>query len=310
MVFRVWGALPKPLTVAKNEAPQTRNTIHQTPLIMHTTLSCRGRLLDLSKPLVMGILNITTDSFYGGSRFMETDVLLAQVEKMLDEGASMLDIGGASSRSGAQEVDETEETRRVTGAVETILQHFPDALLSVDTWRASVAQAAVEAGVAIVNDISAGRMDQKMYETVAALQTPYILMHMKGTPADMQKQPVYEDVVTEVLDFFIAEITQLRALGVRDIVLDPGFGFGKTIPHNYTLLKNLHVFGRVTGLPVLAGLSRKSMIYKYLGIQPEHALNGTTALHMVALQQGANILRAHDVKEAVETIRLWEAIQL
>lgn len=256
----------------------------------------------------MGILNITTDSFYGGSRFTETDALLQQVEKMLAEGAAILDIGGASSRPGAAEVDETEETHRVTSAVKTILQRFPDTLLSVDTWRASVAQAAMEAGAAIVNDISAGRMDPKMYETVAALQTPYILMHMKGTPADMQKQPVYEDVVTEVLDFFIAEITKLRALGVRDIVLDPGFGFGKTIAHNYTLLKNLHVFQRVTGLPVLAGLSRKSMIYKYLGIQPEQALNGTTALHMVALQQGASILRAHDVREAVETIRLWEAV--
>lgn len=257
----------------------------------------------------MGILNITTDSFYEGSRFTETDTLLRQAEKMLAEGAAILDIGGASSRPGAEEVDETEETQRVTGAVETMLQRFPDALLSVDTWRASVAQAAVEAGAAIINDISAGRMDPKMYETVAALQTPYVLMHMKGTPADMQKQAVYEDIVTEVLDFFIAEITRLRALGIKDIVLDPGFGFGKTIPHNYTLLKNLHVFHRVTGLPVLAGLSRKSMIYKYLGIQPEQALNGTTALHMVALQQGANILRAHDVREAVETIRLWEAIQ-
>ncbi len=275
---------------------------------MHTTLSCRGRLLDLSRPLVMGILNITTDSFYGGSRFTETDALLQQAEKMLAEGAAILDIGGASSRPGAAEVDEAEETRRVTGAVKTILQRFPDTLLSVDTWRASVAQVAAEAGAAIVNDISAGRMDQKMYETVAALQTPYILMHMKGTPADMQKQPVYEDVVTEVLDFFIAEITKLRVLGVRDIVLDPGFGFGKTIAHNYTLLKNLHVFQRVTGLPVLAGLSRKSMIYKYLGIQPEQALNGTTALHMVALQQGASILRVHDVREAVEAIRLWEAV--
>lgn len=275
---------------------------------MHTTLSCPGRLLDLSRPLVMGILNITTDSFYEGSRFTETEPLLRQAEEMLAEGATILDIGGASSRPGAQEVDETEEISRVTGAVETILQRFPEALLSVDTWRASVAQAAVEAGAAMVNDISAGSIDPKMYETVARLQTPYILMHMKGTPADMQKQAVYEDVVTEVLDFFIAEIAQLRALGIKDIVLDPGFGFGKTILQNYTLLKNLHVFGRVTGLPVLAGLSRKSMIYKYLDIQPEQALNGTTALHMVALQQGATILRAHDVKEAVETIRLWEAV--
>ena len=276
---------------------------------MHTTLSCRGRLLDLSHPLVMGILNMTTDSFYSGSRFTETDALLRQAEKMRTEGAVLLDIGGASSRPGAEVVSEAAEIRRVTEAITAILAHFPDTLISTDTWRASVAKAAIEAGAVIVNDISAGRLDPLMYETVAALQVPYILMHMKGTPANMQKQPVYEDVVTEVLDFFIAEIRQLRALGIKDIVLDPGFGFGKTIAHNYTLLKNMQVFSRVTGLPVLAGISRKSMIYKYLGIQPEQALNGTTALHMVALQQGASILRAHDVREAVEVIRLFEALE-
>lgn len=276
---------------------------------MQTTLSCRGRLLDLAQPLVMGILNVTTDSFYKDSRFTETEALLRQAEKMLTEGAAILDIGGASSRPGAVEVSAAEELVRVTNALEAIRSRFPDALLSVDTWRADVAQAAVEAGASMVNDISAGRLDPGMYQTLANLQVPYILMHMKGTPAHMQDQPVYTDVVTEILDYFIAEIQQLRSLGIKDIVLDPGFGFGKTIAHNYVLLKNMHVFSQVTGLPTLAGISRKSMIYKYLGIQPEQALNGTTALHMIALQQGARILRVHDVREAVEVIRLWEALQ-
>jgi dihydropteroate synthase len=270
-----------------------------------STLHCRGRLLDLSRPVVMGILNITTDSFYDGGRFMAPDTWLLQAEKMLEEGAAMLDIGGASSRPGAAEVPESEETAKVVLAINTILKRFPDTLLSVDTWRASVARAAVDAGAVIVNDISAGRLDPPMYETVAALDVPYILMHMKGTPADMQKKPVYEDVVTEVLDFLIAELQRLRALGIKDILIDPGFGFGKTIAHNYQLLKNMHVFQKVTGLPVLAGLSRKSMTYKFLGISPEQALNGTSALNMVALQQGASILRVHDVREAVQVVRLF-----
>ncbi len=276
---------------------------------MQSTLSCRGRLLDLSRPLVMGILNITPDSFYEGSRFTRADQVLQQAEKMLAEGATLLDIGGASSRPGAIDPGEAEELSRVLGAIRTILQRFPDALISVDTWRSSVARAAVEAGAVLINDISAGRLDPGMYETVAALQTPYLLMHMKGTPDNMQQQPDYTDVVTEVLDFFIAELGRLRALGIHDIILDPGFGFGKTIEHNYSLLKNMEVFRRVTGLPVLAGLSRKSMIYKYLDITPQDALNGTTALHVVALQQGASVLRVHDVREAIETIRLWEMLQ-
>jgi dihydropteroate synthase len=274
-----------------------------------STLSCRGRLLDLSHPVVMGILNVTPDSFYDGGRYTESDAWLQQAEKMLSEGAAILDIGGASSRPGAVEVEETEEIRRVTAAIGTILHRFPETLISVDTWRASVAQAAVEAGAVIVNDISAGRLDPDMYETVAALDVPYILMHMKGTPADMQQKPVYENVVTEVLDFIIAEVQRLRGLGIKDIVVDPGFGFGKTIQHNFELLKNMHVFGKVTGLPVLAGLSRKSMTYKFLGISPDQALNGTSALNMVALQQGASILRVHDVREAVQVVQLWRVMR-
>jgi dihydropteroate synthase len=227
---------------------------------------------------------------------------------MLVAGAAILDVGGASSRPGAAEVSENEELGRVVPVIEVIKSHFPEAIISVDTWRSGIARAAVEAGASIVNDISGGRFDNKMYETVAELDLPYILMHLQGTPETMQQSPHYDEVVTEVLDFFIREIEKLRALGVKDILLDPGFGFGKTVEHNYRLLKNLHVFSHVTGLPVLAGISRKSMICKVLKVSPENALNGTTALHMVALQQGAKILRAHDVKEAVEVIRLWEQL--
>ena len=268
------------------------------------TLNCQGRLLDLTAPVVMGILNVTPDSFFGGSRIGDTDALLRQAEKMLSEGAALLDIGGASSRPGAEEVSEDEEKRRVLPALEAVTTRFPDAILSVDTWRAAVAQAAIETGAALVNDISAGALDTAMYATVAACGCPYILLHAQGTPRTMQLAPTYSDVVQEVLDFFVHEVGKLRALGVRDIVLDPGFGFGKTVAHNYTLLQNMGVFESVLGLPVLAGISRKSMICKVLGVNPERALNGTTALHVVALQQGARILRAHDVREAVEVIRL------
>jgi dihydropteroate synthase len=269
-------------------------------------LSCRGRLLDLSRPVVMGILNVTPDSFYDGGKYTEQDAWLQQTEKMLEQGAAIIDIGGASSRPGAIEVDTAEEIRRVTEAVETIVRHFPETLISVDTWRAAVAKVGVEAGASIVNDISAGRFDPHLYETVAALGTPYILMHMRGTPGHMPTTPASEDIVTEVLDFFITELLRLRSLGIKDIVLDPGFGFGKSRTDNYKLLKNLHVFRQVTGLPVLAGPSRKSMIYKYLDINSEEALPATTALNLVALQQGASILRVHDVREAVQAVKLWE----
>lgn len=272
------------------------------------SIQCKGQLLELSRPVVMGILNATPDSFFDGGRYTDENRLLHQAEKMLLEGASILDIGGASSRPGAATVTEAEELGRVLPAIEIVLKNFPDALLSVDTWRASVARSAVEAGACIVNDISAGELDPEMFETVAQLQVPYILMHMQGTPDTMQQAPHYEEVVTEVLDFFIRKTAVLRSLGVKDIVLDPGFGFGKTLEHNFSLLKNLHVFHHVMDLPLLAGLSRKSMICKTLGVKPADALNGTTALHMVALQQGASILRVHDVREAIEVIRLWEEV--
>ena len=257
----------------------------------------------------MGILNVTPDSFFDGGRFDDPAHALRQAEKMLREGAAILDVGGASSRPGAAEVSAEEEARRVVPLVAALSAEFPEAILSVDTWRAPIARAAVEAGAGIVNDISAGRLDENLLPAVAELAVPYILMHMQGTPTTMQQAPSYQDVVTEVLDFFLEKIGRLRALGVRDIVLDPGFGFGKTVEHNYQLLNNLSTFSAVTGLPVLAGLSRKSMICKVLKVNPEHALNGTTALHMVALQQGVRILRAHDVREAQEVIRLWEMVE-
>ncbi len=273
------------------------------------TLNCNGRLIDLSRPVIMGILNRTPDSFFDGGRFSDENALLTQVEKMIREGAAMIDVGGASTRPGAEEVPQNEELRRVIPAIEAIKKHFPDTVISIDTWRAEVARDAVGSGASVINDISAGRFDPQMYRTVASLGVPYILMHISGTPQTMQQSPHYEDVVNEVLDFFILELEKLRTAGIKDIVLDPGFGFGKTVEHNYQLLKNLHVFEAVTGLPVLAGISRKSMICKVLKVKPEHALNGTTALHMVTLREGARILRVHDVKEAAEVIRLWETME-
>ncbi len=280
------------------------------------TLRSRSRLLDLTRPVVMGILNVTPDSFFDGGRYTAIDSLLQQAEKMLDAGATWLDIGGASSRPGAVEVPEDQELSRVLPAMEALLERFPEALLSIDTWRAKVALAAVHAGAALINDVAAGRLDENMHPTLQALQgnselgpIPYVLMHMQGRPESMQRDPTYADVVTEVLDFFIAEVARLRALGVTDIILDPGFGFGKTVAQNYQLLQHLPVFRRVLDLPVLVGLSRKSMICKVLKVNPERALNGTTALHMIALQQGAKILRVHDVREAMEVVQLWEMLE-
>ncbi|MEI6412359.1 MAG: dihydropteroate synthase [Bacteroidota bacterium] len=277
---------------------------------MQSTLNCRGRLLDLSTPIVMGILNVTPDSFFDGGQYNTSEAVLRQAEKMLEDGAQILDIGGASSRPGAKTVAAEEEIKRVVPAIEAVLSRFPSTIISIDTWRSEVLHAALDAGASIINDISAGRFDTNFFPSIGALASkgesiPYILMHMQGDPGTMQQNPVYEDVVQEVLDFFIAKIQELRAIGVKDIVLDPGFGFGKSVAHNFALLKQLSVFQTITGLPVLAGLSRKSMICRVLGVKPEQALNGTTALHIPALMQGAKILRVHDVREAVEVIRLW-----
>jgi dihydropteroate synthase len=256
----------------------------------------------------MGILNVTPDSFFDGGRYTEKEALLRRAGQMLEEGAAVLDIGGMSSRPGAELISVEEELRRVLPAIETIHQEFPEAIISIDTIRAKVAEEAVAAGATIVNDISAGAFDEALYETVARMQVPYILMHMKGSPKTMQDNPDYEDVLQTVLDFFIAEVGKLRELDIRDIILDPGFGFGKTVGHNYQLLKNMHIF-KILDLPLLAGLSRKSMVNKVLKIKPEDALNGTTALNMIALQQGAKLLRVHDVRPAVEAIRLWQQLE-
>ena len=271
------------------------------------TLNCAGRLVSLDRPKVMGILNITPDSFFSGSRMEGIDAALKKAEAMLAAGADFLDVGGISTRPGAEEVGEEEELQRVLPVVAAICKRFPEALVSVDTVRATVARQAVEAGACMVNDISAGRLDPALYETVAALRVPYVLMHMQGTPRNMQKNPQYENVVTEVLDFLIAELGRLRALGVHDVIVDPGFGFGKTLAHNYQLMSNLRAF-QILETPILAGVSRKSMITRLLGVSADEALNGTTALHMAALLNGAAILRAHDVREAVETVRIYEAL--
>ena len=267
-------------------------------------INVRGRLLDLSEPRVMGILNVTTDSFYDGGKFTHTEAILRQASKLIRGGADMVDIGGQSTRPGAKYVSEKTELRRVLPAVKSILDKFPEVILSVDTWYSEVAGRCVEAGAAMVNDVSAGRVDSNMYHTVAQLKVPYVLMHMKGMPGTMQANPRYRDVTKEVVAFLIKEAARLRKMGVVDVVVDPGFGFGKTIDHNFQLLKNLDQL-KLTGCPILAGLSRKSMICKTLDIKSKDALNGTTALNMIALMNGASILRVHDAMEARETIRLY-----
>jgi dihydropteroate synthase len=270
------------------------------------SLNGAGWQIDLSTPAVMGILNITPDSFYDGGKYTGRDALLRQAEKMLAEGAAILDLGAASSRPGTEEVPEDEELERLIPAVENLLSVFPDAIISVDTYRSKVAKSAVEAGAHIINDISGGTFDDKMFQTVADLNVPYVLMHIKGTPQNMQNNPRYVDVVQEVKYFFKRQLRKLRDAGVtKNIILDPGFGFGKTLENNYELLKDLASFTDL-GCPVLTGISRKSMINKVLHITPDEALNGTTVLNTIALLNGANILRVHDVKEAVEVVRLVE----
>ncbi|MFT5833792.1 MAG: dihydropteroate synthase [Cognaticolwellia sp.] len=271
------------------------------------TINCKGKLLDLSTPKIMGILNVTPDSFFDGGRYNSMDNALFQVEKMLEEGADIIDIGGMSSRPGAEIISTEEELKRVIPIVEAITKRFEESILSIDTVKSEVAKQAIEAGGHLINDISAGQFDDKLYETVAALDVPYILMHMNGSPKTMQHDPKYDNVITHVTDFFIREVGILRELGVKDILLDVGFGFGKTIDHNYQLLKQLKDF-QIIDSPILVGISRKSMIYKLLNIQPQAALSATSALHLLALQNGGNLLRVHDVKEAKEVIELWKQI--
>jgi len=269
------------------------------------TINCKGSLVDLSQPKVMGILNITPDSFFDGGKYDSDSEILGRVEKILSEGATFIDIGGYSSRPGADFVSEQDEMARLLPAIERILKSFPDALISVDTFRSAVAKACVEHGAAMINDISGGWLDDHMLETVAGLQVPYIAMHMRGTPATMQQFTHYEDLVKDILFYFSERISKARALGINDLIVDPGFGFSKTLPQNYELLHKLEAFQH-TGLPLLVGISRKSMIYKLLETKAEQALNGTTVLNTIALSKGANILRVHDVKEAMEAVTIFE----
>jgi dihydropteroate synthase len=267
------------------------------------TLNCRGKLLSLEEPKIMAVLNLTPDSFYDGGRWSDKN-LLQRVEEMLNEGADIIDIGAMSSRPGAEFISTEEELNRLLSPLSAIVKEFPKAIISIDSWRSEVVKAVHQEGAHIVNDISAGNLDEKLFETIADCGMPYILMHMQGNPQNMQLQPSYKDIGTELLEFFITKIEQLKNFGIKDIILDPGFGFGKTLEHNYELLAALPNF-KMLELPLLAAVSRKSMICKLLKCTPADALNGTTALHMLCLEKGASILRVHDVKEAFEAIKIW-----
>ena len=272
-------------------------------------INVKGELIDLSTPQVMGNLNLTPDSFFEGSRVQTEAQIIERVQQILDEGGTMVDVGAYSSRPDGVDISAEEEMSRLAAGLKIINQHFPDIIISVDTFRADVAAHCVEEfGVGIINDISGGELDSRMFETVARLQVPYIMMHMKGTPQTMQQHTDYECFIKEVFLYFAQKIAQLRQLGVNDVILDPGFGFAKTLEHNYELMAQLQEF-KLFDMPLLIGISRKSMIYKLLGSTPAEALNGTTALNTVALMKGANILRVHDVKQAVETVKITETIK-
>ena len=271
------------------------------------TINCNGLLIDLSKPKVMGIINVTPDSFYDGGKTTKQNSILHQAEKMLSEGATFLDVGGYSSRPNATDISTEEEISHVVPAIESILKQFPEVLISVDTFRSNVANEAVKAGACIVNDISGGTLDPAMFSTVAKLKAPYILMHMRGTPQTMVQQTNYDDVIKEVIYFFSERVAQARQTGINDIIIDPGFGFAKTKEQSFELLQKSALLKQLD-LPILTGVSRKSMIYKTLDISAKEALNGTTVLNTLALQKGTSILRVHDVKEAVECIKLTEML--
>lgn len=272
-------------------------------------INVNGQLMDLSQPRVMGILNITPDSFYADSRKQTEKDIIARIHQILDEGGDFIDIGAYSSRPDASDVSPKEEMERLKYGLEILRNECPEAVVSVDTFRADVAKMCVEEyGVALINDIAAGQMDPEMFSTIAQLKVPYIMMHMQGTPQNMQKNPHYDNPVKEIILYFAEKIERLRASGVKDLIIDPGFGFGKTLAHNYEILDKLEEL-QMFQLPILIGVSRKSMVYKLLGGGPEDALNGTTALHAIALMKGARILRVHDVKAATETVRIFQALK-
>lgn len=267
------------------------------------TINCKGKLIDLSVPKVMGILNITPDSFFDGGKYKSDLEFLSQTEKMLQEGATFIDIGAYSSRPGATHISLEEELQRSLPIVTRLVKEFPDIIISIDTFRSEVAQQTIAAGAAMINDISGGKMDSQMFATIAELQVPYILMHMQGIPQNMQQQPTYTDVTQEVISFFAEQLFQLRQLHIHDVIIDVGFGFGKTMSHNYELLQQLSLFKNLD-VPILVGMSRKSMLYKLLGHTPQEALNATTVANTIALLNGAHILRVHDVKEAMEAVQI------
>ena len=272
------------------------------------TINCKGQLIDLSSPKVMGILNITPNSFYDGGKFTKESEILAQVDRMLTEGATFVDVGAYSSKPNAEFVSEEEEISRIVPIVQLILKHYPNAIVSIDTFRAAVAQVALDHGAAMINDISAGSLDEAMFAVIAKYNVPYIMMHMRGTPQIMQSLANYDDIIKEMLFYFSEKVARARSLGINDLIIDPGFGFAKTVNQNYEVLRKLDLF-QMLDLPVLAGISRKSMIYKTLGTNADEALNGTTFLNGFALSKGAAILRVHDVKEAVECIELYKKIK-
>ena len=269
------------------------------------TINCKGNLIDCNIPKVMGILNVTPNSFFDGGKHSDAEAILFQVEKMLQEGTTFIDVGGYSSKPNAEFVSEQEELNRVLPIVQLILNRFPETLLSIDTFRSSVAKACIENGAAMINDISAGKLDDKMLETIANFQVPYCMMHLRGTPETMQTQTNYDDIVKEMLFYFSERVAAARAFGINDLIIDPGFGFAKTTEQNFEVLQKLELF-QTFELPILVGFSRKSMIYKTLNSNASEALNGTTVLNTLGLSKGAKILRVHDVKEAVECVKLFE----
>jgi dihydropteroate synthase len=271
------------------------------------TINCKGQIIDLSTPKIMGILNITPNSFYDGGKYSLENNAIAQVEIMLNEGATFIDIGAYSSKPNAEFVSEEEELSRIIPVVKALIKEFPKALLSIDTFRSSVAQECLNNGAALINDISAGSLDEKIMEVIASNKVPYIMMHLRGTPQTMQNQTNYEHLINEILTYFSDKINKARNLGINDLIIDPGFGFAKTTDQNYEILSNLELL-KVLELPILAGISRKSMIYKTLDINAEEALNGTTVLNTIAITKGASIIRVHDVKQAMECVKLCEKL--
>jgi dihydropteroate synthase len=274
-----------------------------------TTLNLKGKILDLSTPAVMGIINLTPDSFYSNSRMSTVEQALLEAERFLNEGAKFIDIGAYSSRPGAEDISISEELKRILPVVDAIHNNFQEAIISIDTFRAEVARETINAGAHLINDISAGELDEAMFQTIADLNVPYLIMHMKGTPQNMKQQAEYTDITLDVVSYFIKKVESLRKLGINDLMIDPGFGFAKNLDHNYELLAHLEDL-KIFGLPILVGVSRKSMVYKPIGGSAKEALNGTTILNTLALTKGANILRVHDVKEAMECITLIEKVQL